>query len=175
MALKFLSRGTLKGEKGSISKTSLLTGMSLGGYIRIIVRFLQFIMGIVIIGLYAQDLTTARKANAHQDPKWLYAVSAGTAGSVVALVFMTPIKAWAFFAVDAVVFVLFLTAFGIFGKIFISADAKGDKSVQRMKNAVWMHVVNMLLWFGTAAYGAVIFIKSRKARSQTSGLGEQHV
>ena len=51
-------------------------------------RFLQFIFGITVIGLYATDLHAAHKAGKYSDSKWGYAVAVATLGAVTALVYM---------------------------------------------------------------------------------------
>lgn len=41
--------------------------------------------------------------------------------------------------------------------------------VGRMKNAVWVDLVNMLLWFVTAVWGTVAFFRSRNSRTLHTG------
>lgn len=172
MAFKFITRR--KGEK-AVASTSILSGMSAGSITRIIVRICQFVMGLVVIGLYATDLNNARKAGSYTDSKWVWAVISGTLGSITALVFLSPIKAWFFFYVDAFVFLCYLVVFGIFGRMYIPENAEGNKGITRMKHAVWVVLANMFLWCGTAVYGAVVFWKTRKARTSLTGRGAQHV
>jgi hypothetical protein len=171
MALKFFG----KGEK-STRVTSLKSNLSAGSIARLVLRFFQFVLGITVIALYAQDLDRARKAHVYMDSKWVWAVVCGSLGSIVSLLFMTPfLKAWFFFYVDAFVFLCYLVAFGIFGKMYIPEDAEGNGGVQRMKNAVWVLLTNMLLWLLSAGYGAMVFWKTRKARTSLTGRGAQHV
>lgn len=47
--------------------------------------------------------------------------------------------------------------FGIFGNLYIHANAQGDGGITRMKNAVWVDLVNMLLWLITAVMSMVMF------------------
>ena len=65
--------------------------------------------------------------------------------------------------------ILWVACFGLFGRIFIPADPKGDSAVQMMKNAVWVDLVNMLLWFVSACYGAAMFFTHRGGRSLHTG------
>lgn len=175
MAFNFLSKGSLKGDKvGGRNKFS--ANISIGGVLRIVARFFQLVMGLTIIGLYAVDLDRAHKAGVYYDSKWMYATIVGAISSLVAIIFMLPlVKAWFFFYIDTVIFILYLTAFGIFGKMYIKEDPEGNTGIIRMKRAVWIQLVNMLLWFGTAAYGATIFWKERKARTLFSGRAPSHV
>jgi uncharacterized membrane protein affecting hemolysin expression len=60
--------------------------------------------------------------------------------------------------------------FGIFGKLYINeTPAPGDTANRRMKNAVWIDLVNMILWFLTTLLGAALFFKYRKTRSTYTG------
>lgn len=175
MALKFLSRSTLKGEKATMG-TSFWSHFSVTSALRILLRFFQFVLGITVIGLYATDLDSARKAGKYIDSKWVWAVVCGTLGSLVSLLFMLPlVKAWFFFYVDVFVFLCYLIAFGIFGRMFIPEDAEGNKGITRMKNSVWVLLTNMLLWLVTAVLGAVVFWRSRKARTTHTGRAGLHV
>lgn len=176
MALKFLSRRSLKGEKATIG-TSFWSHFSVQGAILIFLRFFQFVLGITVIGLYAIDLNNARKAGSYTDSKWVWAVVCGTLGAIMALLAMVPylMKTWYFFFVDFFVFICYLVAFGIFGKMYIPEDAEGNKGITRMKNAVWVLLTNMLLWFITAAWSGFLFWKHRNARTTHTGRGHTHV
>ncbi|KAF2646336.1 hypothetical protein P280DRAFT_464589 [Massarina eburnea CBS 473.64] len=175
MAYNFFKKGSMKGEKAGRSN-QLAASLSFGGILRLIARFFQFVLGITIIGLYAIDLDRAHKAGVGYDSKWMYATVVGTLSAFIALVFMLPlVKAWFFFYVDLLIFILYLTAFGIFGKMYIKEDPEGNKGIIRMKRAVWIQLVNMILWFGTAGYGAIIFWKERKASTSLSGRAQSHV
>lgn len=175
--LNFLSKRTMKGEKAT-AKTSLMSDFSIGGALRILMRLFQFIMGIVVIGLYAQDLHKARKAGKYVDSKWVYAVFCGSISALVALIFMLPIpmiKSWMFFYVDTLIWFFWVVLFGIFGKMYLNEDPKGNAGIVRMKRAAWIDMTNMLLWFITSVYGAVIFWKWRKGRTTHTGAAPSHV
>lgn len=175
MVLKFLSRGSMKGEKATMG-TSIKSNMSIGSVFRITMRLFQFVMGLVIIGLYAQDLDRARKAGVGPDSKWAYATFCGTWGALFSLIFMTPwVKAWFFCPVDFLAFLFYLVAFGMFGKMYIKEDPEGNKGIIRMKHAVWVLVTNMILWLITAVYGSVVYWKHRKGRTVHTGAASSHV
>jgi hypothetical protein len=172
--LNFLSRRTMKGEKVGL-QTSLTNNFSIGGAALLLIRLFQFVMGIVVIGLYAQDLDRAHKAGKYADPKWVYATFCGSFGAFMALVFMMPfVKSFIFFGVDVLVFFFYLVLFGIFGKMYIKENAEGNKGIIRMKNAVWVDLANMILWLGTALYGAFVFWKARTSRTSFTGRAPQH-
>ena len=63
-----------------------------------VLRFLQFVFAVAVIGLYAQDLKKAHKEHKYTDSKWAYAVAVGTLSAVTALVYVVPkLKSyWAF-------------------------------------------------------------------------------
>lgn len=175
MAFSFLSRRSMKGEKATFG-TSFWSHFTVAGFLRILLRFFQFVMGITVIALYAIDLDNARKAGSYVDSKWVWGVVCGTLGAIISLVFMVPfIKAWFFFYVDSFVFLCYLVAFGIFGRMYIPEDAEGNAGIIRMKNAVWVLLTNMLLWLVTAVYGGIAFWRSRKARTTHTGRAGTHV
>ncbi|MCJ1485842.1 hypothetical protein MMC06_006017 [Schaereria dolodes] len=147
---------------------------SSGGFVPFIIhttlRLFQFVLALTVLGLYGVDLNNARKEHKYVDSKWAYAEAVGALAAVTSLVYMVPIfKSYMVFAWDAVLFLLWLVVFGIFGKMYIREHAEGDSGVRRMKNAVWVDLVNMLLWLISAVYGAVLFFKFRGNRSLHTG------
>ena len=65
--------------------------------------------------------------------------------------------------------ILWTVVFGIFGKLFIHKDSHGDGNFQRNKNAVWVDLINMLLWFVTAIIGGIMFFRNRGRKSLHTG------
>jgi len=65
--------------------------------------------------------------------------------------------------------ILWVAVFGVFGNIYIKQDAHGDSDVSRMKNAVWIDLINMLLWLITAVMAGIAFWMSRGKRSLHTG------
>lgn len=173
MALNFFRKKSMRGEKATAG-TSFLAGQSPADLVRLVIRFFQFIMGIVIIGLYAQDLVKAQKAGVGRDPKWMFATLTGAIASIWALLTVW-LKSWFFFLGDFLVFLLYLVNFGMFGKMYINEDPEGNKGIVRMKRAVWIHLTNMFLWLITAIWGASVFVKERRARTTHTGQASMHV
>lgn len=159
--MKFLNLGSMKSSSTTGEKTTRSTASQTRLYLRLFLRLLQFVMGITVIGLYATDLAAASKANKYLDSKWVFAVVVGTL-SALSAVALTFVRAWFFFAVDGLIAFFYLVLFGMFGKMYISEDAEGNKGITRMKHAVWIDLVNLLLWIASAVYGGVMFWKSRK-------------
>lgn len=65
--------------------------------------------------------------------------------------------------------ILWAAVFGVFGKLYIHENPEGDSGVTRMKNAVWIDLINMLLWFITAVFAALWFFFLRGGRSLHTG------
>lgn len=53
--------------------------------------------------------------------------------------------------------------------MYVREDAEGDPGVQRMKNAVWVDLVNALLWAGSTT--GMVFCWSREKRTRWTGRG----
>ena len=65
--------------------------------------------------------------------------------------------------------ILWIALFGLFGKLYIHENPEGDAGIQRMKNAVWVDLVNALLWLISAVAGAVMFFFGGEKRSLHTG------
>ncbi|KAK3629043.1 hypothetical protein LTR56_018279 [Elasticomyces elasticus] len=162
-----------------------------GALARIALRFLQLVFAITVAGLYAPDLHLLRQA---QDPKhedhvfvysrWVFAEVVAILSIITVLVYAVPfIKSWWGFAWDWCLFILWTALFGVFARVFIpfpgSADGYADPKdptipiIIRMKHAVWIDLVNMLLWLITAIYTTVIWFRNRgSGRTLHTGRGQ---
>ncbi|KAJ5573898.1 uncharacterized protein N7459_008325 [Penicillium hispanicum] len=143
---------------------------------RAILRTLQFVFAITVAGLYGVDLAHATKVNTTAPAEWVYAEVVATFSAITCIVhcFVTVVHvAWS--AWDGVLFVLWLSQTGLFGNIYISS-AKSDyyqhvtMSVPRMRVAVWIDLVNMLLWFATFILGIAWCCRTRKITRRTDQL-----
>ncbi|EOD51001.1 hypothetical protein UCRNP2_2226 [Neofusicoccum parvum UCRNP2] len=133
-----------------------------GLLLRVFLRFFQFVLALTVCGLYGVDLNNARKAGAYADSKWVYAeVTAGFSAITCLVYFLPMIKSLFFFAWDWVLFILWVVLFGIFGRMYINEAPEYVGGITRMKNAVWVDLTNMLLWFITAVYGSVMWWMNR--------------
>ncbi|KAI9772711.1 MAG: hypothetical protein M1840_000306 [Geoglossum simile] len=114
---------------------------------RAVLRLLQFALALTVCGLYGTDIQNGNKHHQSADPKWLYAVVIGGISVVTSLIYGAPfVKSHLFFAWDAILFILWIAVFGVFGKMYLHENAEGNAGVQRMKNAVWVDLVNVFLW-----------------------------
>lgn len=142
---------------------------------RLIVRAVQFALAVTVVGLYAHDIRTHAASSTSPDlppsfsvSQWGYAVAVGTLAAVTSLVYTVPfVKSSILFGWDAVMFVLWTAVFGLFARKFVHEEGAG-----RMRSAVWIDLVNMLLWFVTAIVGAVLFFRNRRARTLHTGRAE---
>jgi len=148
---------------------------SIANIINLVLRFLELIFALAVVGLYAQDLNKARKEHKYSDGKWVFATVVGSLSAVTALIFaIVPLlisytAVAILFAWDCVLFILWCGVFGLFGSMYIHAKPEMDAGIQRMKNAVWVDLVCLLLWFITTIMGAVGWWKGRGNRSLHTG------
>jgi hypothetical protein len=149
-------------------------GGMIGVFTRLFLRFMQFVLGLTVCGLYGIDLDRARKAHVYADANWVLAVVVGGLSATIALIYFIPKVAWhkVFWPMDVVLFILWTSVFGDFGSKYIKANPENvghgqGPGIQRMKNAVWVDLVCMLLWVVTAIWGAGIFFFQRRKTLHT--------
>ncbi|KID82694.1 hypothetical protein MGU_10029 [Metarhizium guizhouense ARSEF 977] len=103
----------------------------------------------------------------------VYAVVVGALSAVTCVVWFVPAllrHAGVFGAVwNSILFILWITLFGVFGALFIHENAEGDSDIQRMKNAVWVDLTSALLWLVSAVATTVYWWRHRDARSTFTG------
>ena len=109
---------------------------------------------------------------ANSTPPQSYAVAVGAMAAITALVYM-PLTIFAgtimwLFAWDLLLFILWIAVFGLFASLYLHENPEGDGGVQRMKNAMWIDLVNMLLWFITGVGGVVAFFSAGGLRGGKS-------
>ncbi|RQM07155.1 hypothetical protein DH86_00003487 [Scytalidium sp. 3C] len=95
----------------------------------------------------------------------------GALSAFTALIYILPfmIRVPFIFIWDTILFILWIALFGIFGHLYIHANAHGVAGVQRMKNAVWIDLVNALLWLISAIAMGFYWFGGRHRRSQFTG------
>ncbi len=91
-------------------------------------------------GLYGVDLHRAQQQHKYADSKWVYAEVVGALSALTALLYLVPfvLRFAAVWVWSAVLFVLWITLFGLFGNMYIRENPEGNADIQRMKNAVWV-------------------------------------
>ncbi|KAF9891176.1 hypothetical protein FE257_004740 [Aspergillus nanangensis] len=139
-------------------------------------RVLQFALGVAVIGLYGGTLNTAREDNSAPPSQWVYAVVVGFLGASTALVYLVlgmvmksrplgarqgthlPLFLW-----ESVLCVLLLVLFGLFGKMYIGVYGEKDGvDVKKMRRAVWVDLVMLVVWVGTAFWAGLRWWKGAK-------------
>ncbi|KAJ5943443.1 hypothetical protein N7516_003611 [Penicillium verrucosum] len=143
---------------------------------RATLRTLQFVFAVTVAGLYGVDLAHYTKSHKHAHAEWIYAefVAALSALTCIVHCFVTVTQVgWS--AWDGVLFVLWLAQVGVFGSAYTShVKTKYENatlSIPRMRAAVWIDLVNMLLWFATMVLGIAWCIRTRKVRRGTDQFG----
>jgi len=141
-----------------------------------IYRLLQIIFALTVVGLYGVDLHKANRENKYSDGKWVYAVVVGSLSAPTALAYLVPFvhRIPFLFIWDTILFILWITLFGIFGKLFIHENPEGNGGIKRMKNAVWVDLVNALLWLFSAVGMAAYWWKARNG-TRTKWTGRARV
>lgn len=59
------------------------SGLGLRNILNLVLRFLQLIFAITVVGLYAQDLNKARKVDKYSDSRWVQAPIAFRVGGIL--------------------------------------------------------------------------------------------
>lgn len=136
-----------------------------------VVHFVQFALAITVCGLYGVDLSRAAKAGKYQDSKWIYAVFVGGISAFTTILYMIPfiLRFAAVWIWNLVLFILWITLFGLFGNMYIRENAEGNKDIQRMKSAVWVDLVSALLWLFTAVAAFGYWWRHRERHSRFTG------
>ncbi|KAG0645007.1 hypothetical protein D0Z07_9075 [Hyphodiscus hymeniophilus] len=144
--------------------------MTLGYIAHSVFRFCQLVLALTVCGLYGVDLHRANREHKYSDGKWVYAEVTASLSAVTALLYLIPFVARVplLFVWDLILFILWIALFGVFGKMYIGTRAD-DFGIQRMKNAVWVDLVNALLWLISACGMLVYWIKHRNNRTRFTG------
>lgn len=134
-------------------------------FLDVFLRLLQFSLGLAVIGMYGGDLQhqlhpSDEKKQGKSDSRWLYAVIIGCLSSLTALTHLSTMfflrqrtppsrrTTWVLpvFVWEAIVCLLWLVVFGIFGKIFLSSGQQGKDGNEKMYRAVWVDLVGWAVW-----------------------------
>ncbi|ORY67449.1 uncharacterized protein BCR38DRAFT_364956 [Pseudomassariella vexata] len=148
-----------------------LFGMALSYLLFSVLHFFQFVLAVTVCGLYGFDLDRARKAGVKADGKWVFAeVVAGLSALTSLLYFVPFILRFAATSIwSCIILILWIALFGLFGNMYIKEDPEGNKDIQRMKNAVWVDLANMILWFIGTVAGAAYWWSHKERSSRFTG------
>jgi H+/Cl- antiporter ClcA len=145
--------------------------MTMGYIAHTVFRFIQLILALTVCGLYGVDLNKADREGKYSDGKWVYAEVTASLSAVTTLLYMIPFMSRIPFAFiwDTILFILWIALFGIFGKLYIHANAQGDAGIIRMKHAVWIDLTNALLWLISAVGMTIYWVSHRNNRTRFTG------
>jgi len=136
-----------------------------------ILHFFQLILAITVCGLYGVDLRAAASQGKPPDSRWVFAEVVGGFSAFTALLYFIPfiLRFAVFWMWNTALFILWISLFGLFGSMYIKENAEGNADVQRMKNAVWVDLVNALLWLVAAIAGFVYWWGHRERHTRFTG------
>jgi len=136
-----------------------------------IFRLIQIVLALTVCGLYGVDLNKADKEHKYSDGKWVYAEITGSFSAFFALLYLIPFFSRIPFAwvIDTILFILWIALFGLFGNMYIHANAQGDSGITRMKHAVWVDLVNALLWLISSLGMLMFWMRHRGQRTRWTG------
>ncbi len=136
-------------------------------------RCAQFVMGIVVLGFYAFDLVKGFKQHQPLDWKLAFAVATGGVGALAAIGLAITPNDSILFGIDITIWLSFLVAFCIFGKMYLGKFGffgrlilpmipESVVRITREKDAVWMLLANTALWLISAVYSTTVFVLRKK-------------
>jgi len=136
-----------------------------------LLHIILFILAIPVCALYGIDLDRARKAGVYADGKWVYAEVVGGLSALTAAVYCIPFvlrlsHVWIW---NLALFILWIALFGVFGSMYINENPEGNADIQRMKNAVWLVLVNALLWLVNTIAAFVYWWRHRERVTRFTG------
>ncbi|PWY82156.1 hypothetical protein BO70DRAFT_429217 [Aspergillus heteromorphus CBS 117.55] len=145
--------------------------------IHAVLRILQITLAIIIAALYGIDLAHATKSHTRAIPSWVYAEFVAAVSAITSLIYVFVfVRYIVWILLDGLMVVLWVAQVGVFGSLFISNDtSSGDVdftlSVLRMRVAVGLDLVMMVLWVLTAGLGVEGCVWGRKLVSRKDGGG----
>lgn len=137
-------------------------------------RTLQLIFAVTVAGLYGVDIAYATKTNTHAHAEWIYAEFLAALSALNAILYLAfTMSECAWVVLDALLCILWVAQVGVFGTLYTSTVdpdyEHATLSVSRMRAAVWVDLINMLLWLITTVLSIVWCIRARKiARASKS-------
>lgn len=134
---------------------------------RLVVRGLQFLFGLIMVGIYGVRVGAGQKDAADAAATWWFGLAVGVAACLAALVlaFTAPLgavskrfKTHHLFGCDLFLCVMWFAVFGTMFGIFhdrASDDPYKGSSTMVQKNVTWLDLVNALLWLISGVYGGI--------------------
>lgn len=156
--------------------------------LHLILRLLQLVQALVVIGYYGTYLNRAMKADKYADGKWvrsaetippefcrlistlqIFAVVVGSISAFVALMYgiaealLFKRQVGYVFVFDIVILILWAVLTALFGTMYFSENVEMDKDIQKMKTAAIFNAIGLSLWCTSATIAVYMFKKTRAA------------
>ncbi|KAF3903549.1 hypothetical protein AA313_de0201988 [Arthrobotrys entomopaga] len=155
----------------SLKAIESLTGRIILG----ILRLLQLVLACAVIGLYGKYLSRATDADEHADGRWVWAVVVGGLSALTAIFYSLPFFPLRFFFIwDILLFIFWLTVFAIFASLYMHEDPEGNHDIEQMRDAMWLDLVNWILWLISALVGFWYFWRYRHQKTMLTGRGREN-
>lgn len=118
--------------------------------LRILLRSVQILVALIIIGIYSHELRVYHSSHPSSKSSIIYAIIVGVLSIVTAAVYLLPnLASHKFCPWDAVLFILWAALFGVTGKVWVDKGGYGGMG-RNMRAGTWINMVGMLLWFASA-------------------------
>lgn len=134
---------------------------------RLVVRGLQFLFAIIMVGIYGVRVGAGAKDADDEAATWWFGLIIGVVACLSALIlaFTAPLgaiskkfKTHHLFALDIFLALMWFIVFGIFFGVFhnrASDDSYKGSSTMVQKSVTWLDLVNALLWLVSGVYGCI--------------------
>lgn len=148
-----------------------------GVWIKVGCRFLQFVLGITIFGIYCADIVAAGNHNAKPNGSWLLATVVGGLSAVTAIIYCIPsVFSYLLFWWDWVLVILHSGVIGVFAKAYLAHKQESENGDDfklygpdfgKQKVAAVLDCMSGCLWLVTAIMSTSIFLKIRRENKKT--------
>ncbi|CAI4218334.1 unnamed protein product [Parascedosporium putredinis] len=131
-----------------------------------------FTMAIVSAALYGIDLANRSPQNNPKGSRWIFAEVVAGLSAITSVLYLIPdiLRSMCVWIWDLVLFILWISLFGVFGKMFIHEPvADHNSSLHRMKAAVWVDLANAILWLVATLATATYWWGHKERRSRFTG------
>ncbi|KAL9619416.1 MAG: hypothetical protein Q9160_005927 [Pyrenula sp. 1 TL-2023] len=144
---------------------SKASAIKLTSWTSLVIRLLEFVLGLTVLGSYASDLQHPPKD--FKDGKWVFATITATLSVFAAVIhgfmpFVDALSTSAYVVWDLIVSILFWAVFGSFAKMYLH-----QKDSKRMSNIIWIDLICAMLWLASA-FGGLVRVYKRKSRFEVT-------
>lgn len=170
-----LSSHSIQDHRASLLGRAKNSIGSIGTTIRVAIRILQVIVAITTAGLYGSDLARASRLHERASASFIYAEVVAVLSVLTCALHCAVTLRRIFWAPwDFVMCVLWAALFGVVGTIYLGSAADDQAPVEdcvastgslsRMRAAVWIDMIGMLLWGSTFMQAAIWCCSRRRSK-----------